>query len=127
MLILLSSKANMGVMKSFIRDGIGIAGKALMTAADSASGGLASKVMNRGLDIATKNSGVIGKVAGGIGRNFLSDTIRSRMASMADKTIDYLPSGKLKSTLKSLNDATQNKSVFDKSTRRRRKRNFRQV
>ena len=127
MLILLSSKAKMGVMKSFIRDGIGIAGKALMTAADSASGGLASKVMNRGLDIATKNSGVIGKVAGGIGRNFLSDTIRSRMASMADKTIDYLPSGKLKSTLKSLNDATQNKSVFGKSTRRRRKRNFRQV
>ena len=126
----------MDVMKSFIRDCIGIAGKALMTAADSASGGLASKVMNRGLDMATKNSGVIGKVAGGIGRNFLSDTIRSRMASMADKTIDYLPSGKLKSTLKSLNDATQNKAYSvqlglsqrsGKSTKHRRKRNFRQV
>ena len=120
----------MGVMKSFIRDGIGIAGKALMTAADSASGGLASKVMNRGLDIATKNSGVIGKVAGGIGRNFLSDTIRSRMASIADNTIDYLPSSKLKSTLKSLNDATQKKAYstsVGKSTRRRRKRNFHQV
>ena len=82
----------MGVMKSFIRDGIGIAGKALMTAADSASGGLASKVMNRGLGIAAKNSGVIGKVAGGIGRNFLSAIIRSRMASMADNTLKILKS-----------------------------------
>ena len=116
-------------MKHFIRDGIGIAGKTLMNAADVYSGGLASKLTDKGLNAIQKNSGIIGKVAGSIGRSVLSDSIRNKMANAANQAIKYLPSGKVKDTLKSLNDSTQNKSIpivqakgLNHSSKRRRKR-----
>lgn len=96
-------------MKHFIRDGIGIAGKTLMNAADVYSGGLASKLTDKGLNAIQKNSGIIGKVAGSIGRSVLSDSIRNKMSNAANQAIKYLPNGKVKDTLKSLNDSAQNK------------------
>lgn len=122
-------KSQMGFMKHFIRDGIGLAGKTLMNAADVYSGGLASKLTDKGLNAIQKNSGVIGKVAGSIGRSVLSDSIRNKMANAANQAIKYLPSGKVKDTLKSLNDSTQNQSIsivhakgLNHSSKRRRKR-----
>lgn len=102
-------KSKMGFMKHFIRDGIGIAGKTLMNAADVYSGGLASKLTDKGLNAIQKNSGIIGKVAGGIGRFVLSDSFRDKMSNAANQAIKYLPNGKVKDTLKSLNDSAQNK------------------
>ena len=94
-----------------IRSGIGLAGKTLMRAADGMSGGLASRLLNRTLDYANSHSGVIGKVAGDFGRRYLSDTVRSKLSNAATKAIDYIPSGKVKDTLKRINQATQNKPL----------------
>lgn len=80
-----------------------------MNAADVYSGGLASKLTDKGLNAIQKNSGIIGKVAGGIGRSVLSDSFRDKMSNAANQAIKYLPNGKVKDTLKSLNDSAQNK------------------
>ena len=110
----------MGIFNNMIRSGIGIAGKSLIGAANGMSGGLAGKLLNSTLDYAKTHSGIIGKVAGDFGRRVLSDSVRNRLANAATKAIEYIPSGKVKETLKRINDATQNKPL--KLTRKRRKR-----
>ena len=110
----------MGIIHNMIRSGIGIAGKTLMRAADGASGGIASRLLNRTLDYAKSNSGVIGKVAGNIGRRVLSDSVRDKLSNAATKAIEYIPSGKVKDTLKRINDATQNKPL--KLTRKKHRK-----
>ena len=111
----------MGLMHNMIRSGIGLAGKTLMRAADGVSGGIASRLLNRTLDYAKSHSGVIGKVAGDVGRKFLSDTVRDKLSNAATKAIDYIPSGKVKDTLKRINEATQNKPL--KLTRKKKRSN----
>ena len=104
-----------------IRSGIGLAGKTLMRAADGMSGGIASRLLNRTLDYAKSHSGVIGKVAGDVGRKVLSESVRNKLSNAATNAIEYLPSGKVKDTLKRINEATQNKPL--KLTRKKHKRN----
>ena len=110
----------MGLFGNLVRSGIGIAGKTLMTAANTASGGIAGRLLNRTLNYAKNNAGVIGKVAGNFGCNMLSDSVRNRLSNAATKAIEYIPSGKVKDTLKRINEATQNKPL--KLTRRKHKR-----
>lgn len=118
----------MGLAKDFIQGGVGLLGKAAMGVADHYTGGLASKFVNKGLDAVNRNSGLIGKVAGNIGRSVLSDSTRNKMANAANKAIEYLPSGKVKDTLKSLNESTQNGgSNIPTTSQPRRKRKFRKV
>ena len=109
----------MGLFNNMIRRGVGLAGKTLMRAADGMSGGIASRLLNRTLDYAKSHSCVIGKVAGDVGRRYLSDTVRSKLSNAATKAIDYIPSGKVKDTLKRINQATQNKPL--KMTRKKHK------
>ena len=109
----------MGLFNNMIRSGIGLAGKTLMRAADGVSGGIASRLLNRTLDYAKANSGVIGKVAGDAGRRYLSDSVRNKLSNAATKAIEYIPSGKVKDTLKRINEATQNKPL--KLTRKKKR------
>lgn len=117
----------MGLIKNFIRDGIGLDGKTLMTAVDMHTGRLASKLLNNRIDVVKNNSEFIGKVARGIGRSVLSDSIREKMSNATTKAIDFLPSGNVKDTLKSINEAAQGKSPSIETSslgKRRRKRTF---
>ena len=116
----MSLKDIMGMFNNMIRSGIGLAGKTLMRAADGMSGGLAGRLLNRTLDYAKSHSGVIGKVAGDVGRRYLSDTVRDKLSNAANKAIEYIPSGKVKDTLKRINEATQNKPL--KLSRKKHKR-----
>ena len=111
---------DMGLLHNMIRSGIGLAGKTLMRAADGMSGGIASRLLNRTLDYAKANSDVIGKVAGDVGRRYLSDVVRNKLSSAATNAIEYLPSGKVKDTLKRINEATQNKPLKLSMKRHRR-------
>ena len=110
----------MGLMHNMIRSGIGLAGKTLMGAANGVSGGLAGRLLNRTLNYSNSHSGVIGKVAGDVGRKVFSDSFRNKLSNAANKAIEYIPSGKVKDTLKRLNEATQNKPL--KLTHRKHKR-----
>ena len=110
----------MGLFNNMIRSGIGLVGKSLIGAANGMSGGLAGKLLNRSLDYAKSHSGIIGKVAGDFGRRVFSDSIRNKLSNAANKAIEYIPSGKVKDTLKRINDATQNKPL--KLTRKRRRK-----
>ena len=60
----------------FIRKGVGLLGKAGMQYADSLTGGLASKVVNKTTDIVNQHAGLIGKVASTVGKHFLTDDQR---------------------------------------------------
>lgn len=100
----------MGIMKNLIQGAIGAGAKSLMGAADAASGGLASKLTDTVIKGADSHAGLIGKVASGIGQKFLSDKTRSAMSNIANKAIDYLPSGSVKTALSKINDAAQGKS-----------------
>lgn len=100
----------MGIMKNLIQGAIGAGAKSLMGAADAATGGLASKLSDTLIKGADSHAGLIGKVASGIGQKFLSDKTRSAMSNIANKAIDYLPSGSVKTALSKINDAAQGKS-----------------
>lgn len=76
-----------GFFKNFVRQGLGLAGKHLMNAANAATGGLAGKLVNGAVDGATKNAGVIGKVASQLGKRFLSDKTRNWLSKTADKAL----------------------------------------
>jgi hypothetical protein len=77
------------------------------------TGGAAGVLGNKALDFANKHSGVIGKVIGGIGRAALSDETRSKISNFAEKAIDVLPKGRIKSTLSSINSSSRNTSSTD--------------
>lgn len=96
----------MGFLKSIIKKGIGIAGKTVGNYLNSVTGGLAGKVG----DLIHKNAGLLGKVAGGLGRSILSDNARNFLSKAADKALEYIPSGKVKDTLSKMNDAAQGRT-----------------
>lgn len=99
-----------GFFKNFVRQGLGLAGKHLMNAANAATGGLAGKLVNGAIDGATKNAGVIGKVASQLGKRFLSDKTRNWLSKTADKALDYLPDGNVKTALSKINNAAQGRA-----------------
>ena len=95
----------MGVMKNLLRSGIGVVGKSIMNVADAHTGGLASQLLNKTMDFTNDNAGIIGKVVGGIGRSVLSNSARKKLADVSTNAINMLPSGKVKQTLKSINES----------------------
>ena len=95
----------MGVMKNLLRSGIGVVGKSIMNVADAHTGGLASQLLNKTMDFTHGNAGIIGKVVGGIGRSVLSNNARKKLADVSTNAINMLPSGKVKQTLKSINES----------------------
>ena len=95
----------MGVMKNLLRSGIGVVGKSIMNVADAHTGGLASQLLNKTMDFTNDNAGIIGKVVGGIGRSVLSNNARKKLADVSTNAINMLPSGKVKQTLKSINES----------------------
>ena len=97
--------------KSWIKQGIGLAGKHLMNAANAYTGGLAGKIFNKGLEHVDKQSGVIGSGLKWIGNKILSDENRQKLSNIADKVLDYIPDGKVKNTLSKINDAAQGRDV----------------
>lgn len=97
----------------FIRQGVGLLGKAAMGVADSYTGGLASKVVNSGVKFLDKNAGVIGKVAGTLGKHFLSDDTRNKIQNLTHTAIKYMPDGSVKTALNKISQAAQGKKVKD--------------
>lgn len=96
-----------GFFKKFIKTGIGLASKHLMNFANSATGGLAGKVVNTAIDGVNKHAGIIGKVAQGIGRKLLSDKTREKISNFADTAIKYIPKGNVRTALEKVNNAAQ--------------------
>ena len=97
----------MGFLRSLVKKGIGLAGKHLMNTANNMTGGLAGKILDKGVSIANKHSGLIGKTLNTIGKNIFSDETRNKMSNIADKALKYIPGGKIKDTLTKINDAAQ--------------------
>ena len=100
----------MGIFKKFIKTGIGLASKHLMNFANSATGGLAGKVVNTAIDGVNKHAGIIGKVAQGIGRKLLSDKTREKISNFADTAIKYIPKGNVRTALEKVNNAAQGRN-----------------
>lgn len=92
----------------------GLGGKLLMGAADNFTGGLASKLLDATSGSLKRNSGLIGKVAKGIGTSLLSEKTRGRIANIADTALKYVPEGKVKSALSAINDPAQGKTASPK-------------
>ncbi len=97
--------------QTIIKGGVGLGGKLLMGAADSFTGGLASKLLDASAGGLTKHAGVIGQVARGLGESYLSDKTRGRLANIADKALKYVPEGKVKTALTSINNSAKGESV----------------
>ena len=102
---------NYSIWREMIKGGIGLGGKVLMGAADSVSGGLASKLLDVSTSGLTKHSGLIGKVAKGLGESFLSDSTRNKIANIADTALKYVPEGNVKTALSSINKSAKGESV----------------
>lgn len=100
----------MGFWRNLASDGIGILGKSLMGAANAATGGLAGTAVDSVVSGAHKHSGLIGKIAKGIGEKYLSEGARKSFASMADKAINFMPAGKMKDALSKINDSAQGRT-----------------
>ena len=97
----------MGIMKHIMQGSLDVGAKSLMGAADAATGGLASKLTNTMIHGVHNNAGVIGKVASGIGKSMLNDKFRGKLAGIADKALDYIPAGTVKTALTKINDEAQ--------------------
>ena len=99
--------------KNWIRQGIGLAGKHLMNYANSATGGIAGKIFDSGVEHLNKHSGLIGKGLNMVGKKLLSDENRNKLTNFVDKALDYIPQGKVKDTLTKINDAAQGKLTIN--------------
>ena len=97
--------------QTIIKGGVGLGGKLLMGAADSFTGGLASKILDASAGGLTKHAGVIGSVARGLGESYLSDKTRNRLANLADTALKYVPEGNVKTALSSINKSAKGDSV----------------
>ena len=82
-----------------------------MNFANSATGGLAGKVVNTAIDGVNKHAGIIGKVAQGIGRKLLSDKTSEKISNFADTAIKYIPKGNVRTALEKVNNAAQGRNV----------------
>ena len=99
----------MGLIKRLVQNGVGVVGRHLINLADIPTGGIASKLLNKTVDFAKDNSGLIGKTIGRMGRNVLNQSIRNKLSEAATNAIQLLPSGKVKDTLKSINESAQDR------------------
>ena len=92
----------------------GLTGKALGGIANFYTGGLAGKVGNFIKD----HSGIIGKVAGDIGRYVVPGKVRNAISSITDSALELVPEGEVKTTLSKINDAAQgrNKTLSNTKT-----------
>lgn len=100
----------MGFMKKFIKTGIGLVGKHLMNFADSATGGIASRLVNSAVDGVNKNAGIIGKVVRGAGKKLFNDKTRDTISNIADTALKYLPKGNIRTALEKVNNAAQGRN-----------------
>ena len=97
--------------KSWVKQGIGLVGKHLMNAANAYTGCLAGKIINKGVEQADKNAGLIGSGLRWIGNKILNDDHRQKLRNFVDKALDYIPDSKLKNTLSKINDAAQGRDI----------------
>lgn len=104
---------NYSILREMIKGGIGLGGKVLMGAADNFTGGLASKLLETTAGGLTKHSGLIGKVAKGLGESFLSDNARSKIANIAESALKYVPEGNVKTALSSINKSAKGETVVE--------------
>ena len=74
--------------------------------------GLAGKVAGMGINHMNNNAGKIGKAARGFGYATLNQRQRNDLSSVADTAIRYMPKGKMKNTLKKINDAAQQRGRY---------------
>ena len=81
-----------------------------MNFANSATGGLAGKIVNTAIDGVNKHAGVIGKVAQGIGQKLFSDKTREKISNFADKAIKFIPKGNVRTALEKVNNAAQGRN-----------------
>ena len=95
----------------YIRKGLGIAGKSIMSYANNMTGGLAGKVLDKSTDLVSKHAGLIGKVANTVGQHFLSEDTRNKISNYADKALKYIPEGNIKSALSKVNNIAQGRDV----------------
>ena len=107
----------MGFLKSWIKQGVGLAGKHLLNTANAYTGGLAGKIGSDALNYANKNSGLIGKALSTIGKSVFNDEARNKMSSLADKALKYIPDGKIKDTLTKINDSAQGRQTNNTLTK----------
>lgn len=107
----------MGFLKKIIKNGIGLAGNQVMNMANSATGGLAGKIFNATVNKVNKNSGIIGKVARGLGKKFLNDKTREKISNITDTAIKYIPKGNVRTALENINNAAQGKSNHNIKTK----------
>ncbi len=56
---------------------------------------------------ANKKAGIIGRAARKIGYRYMSENTRNKFADVADTAIDFMPTGRVKNTLKRINDYAQ--------------------
>jgi hypothetical protein len=81
-------------------------------------GQIINKLGRSAVNYAKKNQhGIISNVAraaGHVARNLLPENVRSGYAKIADAAIPLLPSGRIKDTLKNINNNMQNRSVSQK-------------
>ncbi|KAK8834151.1 hypothetical protein M9Y10_025317 [Tritrichomonas musculus] len=71
----------MGFFKLLVKGALAHGTDALMNVA---TGGLAGKISNTIIIGAKNNAGLIGKVAGGIGKHVLSKSTRNKLSNIAD-------------------------------------------
>ncbi len=100
----------MGFFKKLIKTGIGLAGKHLMNTANTITGGLAGKLTNTVIEGVNKHSGIIGKVAQGIGKKLFSEETRNKISNFADKALKYIPKGNVRTALEKVNNAAQGRT-----------------
>ena len=100
----------MGFMKKFIKTDIGLVGKHLMNFADSATGGIASRLVNSAVDGVNKNAGIIGKVVRGVGKKLFNDKTRDTISNIADTSLKYLPKGNIRTALEKVTNAAQGRN-----------------
>ena len=96
----------MGLL-NLVKSGIGLAGKVIGDAANHFTGGLAGKVGSA----ITENSGLVGKIAGAVGRAVVPSKVRNALSTVADAALEIIPEGKVKTALKKMNDVAQNRGT----------------
>ena len=101
------------IIKPEIKKNLGHYGRKLFNVANVASVGRLRGLYNAATDFMDNHSGLIGKVAGHVGKKFLSQNMRDKISNAANEVIDVLPNSKLKGALIKINNAAQNKT-FDK-------------
>ena len=99
-----------GAFQGALQGAIGMGARSLMGAADAATGGLASQLTNKIIHSADSNAGMIGKVASGLGKSMLNDKFRNKLSSVADKALQYIPEGSVKTALTKINNEAQGRS-----------------